>query len=165
MNPLSFIVEALGSSLAHEADREAAFANIQSFKRSEALEAANAVSALQRGGLEAGLHRQRGTQVTGQQQLVHAMAGVEAGSGTAATLRDSSTAFAELDAQTARNNALRAALGHREVERRYREERQRLDARWNPEGGITGSRADDELFAKTATSLIGSAIGFGMGGI
>lgn len=96
------------AELASRREREAAI-------RSVRLQQADA---LERGGRAVGRARERGSQVQGQQRVAFAAGGLDASSGTAALLQQSTASAAELDAMTEKNNARREALGHKMTERR-----------------------------------------------
>jgi hypothetical protein len=71
------------------------------------------VDAYSRGAREVGQLRMRASQLEGSQRIGFAMGNVDATSGTAAGTISSSRLFSEVDAETARNNARREALGHK----------------------------------------------------
>lgn len=73
-----------------------------------------AQDALQRGSMAAAQLRMRGNQLAGQQKAAYAASGVDSSSGSAADTLASTRAMAELDAQTAKNNAAREALGYKQ---------------------------------------------------
>lgn len=77
------------------------------------------VMTLEAGARQAGESRTRGTQLQGAQRVAIATNNLDASSGTAADLQASSAIFSEMDADTARNNARAAALGHDAVLQRY----------------------------------------------
>lgn len=163
MGALSVIPESFAKVSAHEAEKASALINIGELNRSADQERANAAAALKRGSLEAGMLRVRGERVAAAQRVAFAEGNVDSSSGTAADVQDAAVAVSELDAQTARNNARAAALGHQTAERRYRTESERLDRRYRS-GGLFGGTADDELMGGLAMSALGSAASFGMGG-
>lgn len=100
--------------------------NLQELERSAALEDANATAVLRRGSLESGLLQSRGSVLAGAQRVAFASAGVDASTGTAADVMDASSIWSDFDASVARNDARRAAMGHKEVARRYRVEQQNI---------------------------------------
>lgn len=108
------------SAFQDRAEGLAAQRNMGELYRSARLEEANAAGVLRQGVIQSAAARQRGSEVLGQQQLGFALGNVSATSGTSAQVQRSTAAYGELDAQTLANNARRAALGHREVARRYR---------------------------------------------
>lgn len=100
--------------------------HLAEYARSAAMEAQNAVAARMRGGIAAGRRRMAGSALGGTQKVAYAMGGIDASSGTAAQTSSSSAIFAELDAQTISNNAVREAFGHEESARKYRREAQKI---------------------------------------
>jgi hypothetical protein len=65
----------------------------------------NIADTQQRGAAEAGRIRSSGSQLAAAQKVAYANSGVDASVGTAADVQASTAALAELDAQTAKNNA------------------------------------------------------------
>jgi hypothetical protein len=119
MNPGKAITSVLGAILdgievGVETDLDNQQQAIQSREWNRALRARmlQATDARVRGARDAGLLRMRGSRLEGQQRLAYAMGNVDANSGTAAQTISSSRLYSELDADTARNNARREALGH-----------------------------------------------------
>lgn len=86
-----------------------------------------AADALQRGAVESGRIRQKGSDIAAQQAVAFAANGIDSSSGTPAALGDSSRIFSELDAATAMNNARREALGHKQAARTYERDSQQQD--------------------------------------
>lgn len=87
-----------------------------------------ATDAFSRGAREAGMARQRGSQVLGTQRVAFAQNQVDSSSGTAAKLAEATDYAAEQDATTIKANALAEALGHQQTAQKYRTEntRQRM---------------------------------------
>ena len=85
-----------------------------------------AADSLQRGAVESGRIRQKGSAIAAQQAVAFAAGGIDASSGTPAALGDSSRIFSELDAATTMNNARREAMGHTQAAREYRRDAQGL---------------------------------------
>lgn len=168
MGAASIIPDSFAKVLKYEADKEAALRNMGELRRSASAADANAVSALQLGGQQAGLLEARGSMLAGQQRVGYAIGNVDASSGTAADVQASSRIFSSLDAQTARNNAVRQAFGHREVARKYRLEADVLDSRYATgdvgHGALGGGTANDELTLSLGLSALGAAANSGMGG-
>lgn len=70
-----------------------------------------AADALQRGAIESGRLRSMGSDMIARQQVGYANSGVDPTIGTAANVQAGTAAAAELDAQTAKNNAAAEAWG------------------------------------------------------
>lgn len=73
----------------------------------------NAITAGDKGRLEAGKVRMAGSQLIGRQKTGYATSGVALDVGTPASVMESTAGLAELDAQTAENNAAREVWGYR----------------------------------------------------
>ena len=110
-----------------QAQTNAYIENSKELERSARLEDANAVDSLARGAIAAGQARMRGTLLGAKQRVAYAASGVDASTGTAAGVVASTGIYSELDARTLSNNALRESLGHKEVGRKYRLQRQQLE--------------------------------------
>ena len=104
------------NGLAGDADREALSDNLAEIYRAKAYARLQEVDALQQGASQAGRVQLQAGQLEGQQRVAYALSGVDASSGSAAATINSSRLFSELDAATARNNAMRAAMGHRRAQ-------------------------------------------------
>ncbi len=156
MGALAVVPQAFAKVAAHEANRVAAFSNLRELDRSARWEDANAAAASYRGGLEAGALRERGTALQAAQRVGYAVGNIDSSSGTPAAVQTGTAMLAELDAQTARNNAIARALGHKEVSRRYRDQAQRLSDRYGP-----GGTADTELGLDLGLSALGAAFNLG----
>lgn len=167
MNPLaglSAVFDAFGATMAETARKQAAIDNATEMYRSAKMEDSNAVAARVRGGEAAGRKRMEGSVLMGQQRIAYAMGGISSNSGTAAQTQVSSRAWNELDATTLRNNAVREAFGHEESSRRYKAEVKRIvDRELAPDSNFM-SPADAEFGFKLGSSLLTSALGFGLGG-
>lgn len=72
-----------------------------------------AMDATQRGSVEANKARTAGSTILGRQRVGLAASDVDIQSGSALNLQTSTSASAELDAQTVRNNAAREAWGYK----------------------------------------------------
>lgn len=94
------------------ADQSAFALNTEQLRRAALNESANAVLTMQAGGIQAGKLRMEGSKVVAAQRVAFGASGVDGTTGTAADLATGSRLMSELDAQTAINNAARAALGH-----------------------------------------------------
>ena len=107
---------------------------------------AAAVDALARGATEAGLLRQRGAMVAGQQAVGAAAAGLDSGSGTLAGLDRAADVWSGLDAATALANARNAALGFRQTASNARGEMQQITSRSNSrQAGYVAELAGKQL--------------------
>lgn len=113
-------------AMKRDEERRVNKANEDALGQSAAMEDANAVAVRQRGGIAAGRRRMAASALGGTQKVAYAMGSIDANSGTAAAMSTSSAIFAELDAQTLQNNAVREAFGHEESARRYRAEALKL---------------------------------------
>lgn len=102
-----------GAATEDAASKTALSNNYEQLRKSWLGSEMNAADSLEQGGVQAGRLRQRGSQVLAQQQVAWANNGIEATVGTPADLASATALAAELDAQTAKNNARREALGHR----------------------------------------------------
>lgn len=139
---------------AYDAEKYAALEQVGELERAAAAENFNATSALLRGAQDAGRYRAQGGLVQGQQATGFALGNVDASSGSAADVQASSRMMAELDAQTARNNAIRQAFGHKEVARKYRAEVDRLDKRYGFYGRPGTGTGNIELAATAGLSVL-----------
>ncbi|PZR17531.1 MAG: hypothetical protein DI536_04250 [Archangium gephyra] len=163
MGAVSAIPESISKSLAQSARRETANFNMDELRRSSALEQANAAFVEQAGATQAGLARMRGSAVQAQQRVAWATAGIDTSTGTPAAVGEASRLWSELDAVTLQNNARRAAMGHRELSRRYDVENERIAARWRPTNNLLGAPAELEFESDLALSGLGAALSAGLG--
>lgn len=113
------LVNNIGSAIDYGAKEQADYQNIAEYKRSSAIEEANAVDALRQGEQDAGRARMKGSEMVARQRVAFANSGVDASVGTPAQVASSTSMWAELDAQTTRNNAMRKAFGYKETARKY----------------------------------------------
>lgn len=134
--------QAIGMGLRAKAEADAAERNIAELGRAAKLEDSNAIDALRQGALLASQQRMRAGQMVGQQKTAFAAGGIDATVGTPAALASATSFWGEVDAQAAKNNAWRQAMGHRETARRYR-------------AGIDSTRAE------RADSAVATGIGMG----
>jgi hypothetical protein len=119
---LGGVLQGAGLIAETEADNAAMELASREWQRAMRTVEAQRVDALVQGGQQAGQLRTRTSQIQGQQRLAFASSNVDASSGTAAQTQDSTGFYGELDAQTAKNNARRVALGHSRVEQQLLEE-------------------------------------------
>lgn len=145
-----------------EADRAAFAINQQRVMRSirEQERAAQQIEA--EGGRLAGLHRTRGTGVQAAQRVGFAAGNVDASTGTAADAQAASAIVSELDAQTARNNALAQALGHRQAARGLGEDLQQMELQLRGRDRERMARFTGSWLG-AGTSVLNMAAGFGGG--
>lgn len=129
--------------------------NMNELERSAQLEEVNAVDALAQGETDAGLSRMKGSEMVARQRVAFASSGVDLSVGTPVQVASSTSRWAELDAQSARNNAMRKAFGYRETARKYR----------NQAVGIQDQLNADQVAGafKLAGSMMSTAAS-GMGG-
>lgn len=102
------------------ADKRAADANATTLEGNAALAEAARTDALARGGQKAGALRMRGTQTEASQTADYAASGVSVQSGSAVDVGSSTEAVSELDAQLAKNNAMREAFGYESQAKQFR---------------------------------------------
>lgn len=102
------------------AERNAAQANAATLEGNAALAEAGKADALARGGQKAGALRMRGTQTEASQTADYAASGVDVKSGSAVDVGSSTAAVSELDAQIAKNNAMREAWGYQSQASQFR---------------------------------------------
>jgi hypothetical protein len=152
-------------AVAWRAEMDAAIEQVGELERAAAAEEFNATSALLRGAQEAGRYRARGGLLQGQQATGFASGNVDASSGSAADVQDASRMLVELDAQTARNNAIRQAFGHKAVARRYLSEVDRLDRRYGIYGRQGFPTATAELLGNAGLSALELATSSYAGGL
>jgi len=167
MNPLAgldLIFQMFAKADAFTKTRETALGNANELDRSASMSEENAVATRQRGGAAAGQARARGSAVEGMQKLAYAVGSIDSTSGTAAATMRSSNLYAELDAQTLRNNAVREAFGHEESARRYRNESRKIRDHYLAPDSAGMAPADVQLGMELAGSALGGAASFGMGG-
>lgn len=161
---ISAILQAFASVDAFEKTKRTELDNAGELMRSSRMEEANAVAVRQRGAMEAGRKRMEGSQLAGQQKLAYALGNLDSGSGTAAQTMSSSAVFNELDAATLQNNAIRQAFGHEESARRYAKASKKITDYYLAPDRAGFSDADNEFGLKLASSALGAAASFGMGG-
>lgn len=101
-----------GGVIKGQAERSAAYANAATMESNAALAEAGRADALQRGGQKAGTARMRGTQTEASQTADYSASGVDVHSASAADVGASTEAVSELDAELAKNNAMREAFGY-----------------------------------------------------
>lgn len=117
-----------GSIAGYGARETARRRNMAELERAAWLDEANAVDTMRQGEQEAGRQRMRGALTIARQQLAYAASGVDPTVGTPVVMARGAAMWAELDAQTATNNAARRAFGFKESARRYRLQRSDLAA-------------------------------------
>jgi hypothetical protein len=124
------VMQFIGAMLAEDArTRQSQYAMAQADEN--AMIAAQAAGdAVRRGNIEAGKLRMAGTLEAAQQASAYQGGGVDATTGTASDMAQATAAGAELDAQTAANNAAREAWGYRTQSRRFKEERELILDDW-----------------------------------
>jgi len=149
----------LTAGLEGDADKQALQDNLVALSRARLLSQLQERDAQNAGAAAAGRIRMGASQLAGQQRLAFAAGNIDSTSGTAANVMASSRLFAELDAETAVNNARREALGHRmaqaNIDQRTVDEVRGFQQRNNRRvGGVVGAGAN----------VVGEALSFGMGG-
>jgi hypothetical protein len=167
MNPLAgldMIFQMFAKADAFTKTRETALENATEFDRSASMSEENAVASRQRGSVAAGRARAQGSAIEGQQRLAYAVGSIDSSSGTAAQTMNASGIYAELDAQTLRNNAVREAFGHEESARRYRNESRKIRDHYLAPDKAGMSPADAQFNMEMSASALGGAASFGMGG-
>lgn len=102
----------LGGVVKGVASQQAAGANAATMESNAALAEAARADALAQGGQEAGRARMRGTQLQASQTADYSASGVSVKSGSAVDVGASTEAVSELDAELAKNNAMREAFGY-----------------------------------------------------
>jgi hypothetical protein len=85
----------------------------------------SALSAQDKGRLDAGKIRMAGSQLVAKQKVAYANSGVAIDSGTPAAVMESTQGLSELDAQTAENNAAREVWGYRMQQEQSKKNMQR----------------------------------------
>lgn len=166
MNPLAgldLVIDMFAKTEAFNQKRSSALNNMSELDRSAEMEAENAVAIRARGGIAAGRRRMAASALGGTQKVAYAMGSIDGTSGTAAVTSSSSRIFAELDAQTLQNNAVREAFGHEESARKYRAEAKKLRDYYLAPDSAGMAPADAEFGAQMAASALGGAASFGMG--
>jgi len=153
------IFDFAANAMARDEERRVNAENAAALNRSAAMEDQNAAMARIRGGTAAGRRRMAASALGGTQKVAYAMGSIDANSGTAAATSSSSAIFAELDAQTLQNNAVREAFGHEESARKYRADSQKLKDYASRESERRGLYAAGE-FLKMGTN-VASALGGG----
>lgn len=83
----------------------------EDFDEEQKVLAFNALSARDKGRVDAGKVRMAGTQLAARQKVAYAASGVETTSGTAAAVQADTVGLAEVDAETVENNAAREVFG------------------------------------------------------
>lgn len=127
----SDIMGFIGNMLAADARTKAAEYSWSLLDQNAALAASASANAIERGNIQAGIARMQGSQAVAQQSVAYAGGGVDENEGTPAVNAEATAAVAELDAQTAQNNAAREAWGFRTQETRFQnQKKQSMDA-WN----------------------------------
>jgi hypothetical protein len=109
-----------GGVMKGTAERNAAYANAATLESNAALAEAGRADAQQRGGQKAGAARMRGTQTEASQTADYSAGGVDVHSASAADVGASTEAVYELDAQLAKNNAMREAFGYESQASQFR---------------------------------------------
>jgi hypothetical protein len=143
-----------------ERDREAFAINKARLLRSVRQQESAAVGAGVEGGRQSGLLRSRGAQVLGEQRMAYAMGNVDATSGTAALVQDTTSLFTELDVSNTQNNARAQALGHRMTAQSYRDEMAQQEIELRGRDAERGARLASS-FIDTAGSVASMGMGFG----
>lgn len=138
-------------------DRE----NARRIERAMARERRARVETLAAGGRMAGALNTRGTQVVGAQRVGFADSNLDLNSGTAADVQASSSIFAALDAETAKNNARAQALGHDAVVERYQTELREMKLAKSQRDAAATVRGVNRMVNFT-TSALGGGVGGGM---
>lgn len=158
--PLPFLLQALGKvgstvfgmaaqDQAMLAESDANFLNRQEVTRAEGASRANAADVLAQGAIAAGQARLGASQLQARQSVAYTASGVDAGQGTAAQVVDFTGFMGEAQARAAKNDALRAALGHQEMARKYRITRRQLENEQQ-------ARQDGHFLRQLSTFLGGS---------
>jgi hypothetical protein len=114
----------LGGVVKGVASQQAAGANAATMESNAALAEAARSDALARGGQEAGRARTRGTQTEASQTADYSASGVSVKSGSAVDVGSSTEAVSELDAELAKNNAMREAFGYESQASNFRRQAQ-----------------------------------------
>lgn len=118
------VLGAAGDMMSQAEQQEIAKQNDAELARSIGIEEKNATAVLRQGSLQSGLLQSRSSVLGSAQRVGYAAAGVDGSTGTAAAVQDASSIWGAYDASVAMNDARRAALGHKEVARRYGVQRQ-----------------------------------------
>ena len=147
---------------AYEARHSASILNQWELEHQAKLDEANAVDALRQGAQDAGRIRMKASDLVGQQQMAYAYSGVDPTVGTAATAAAGTRLWAELDVATAKNNALRKAMGYKEAARKSRAQVLALEKA--DEADLTGTALGwaGTLMDSFASGMAGGMMG-GMG--
>lgn len=114
----------LGGVVKGVASKQAADANAATLESNAALAEAAKADALARGGQQAGRERMRGTQTEASQTADYSASGVSVKSGSAVDVGSSTEAVSELDAELAKNNAMREAFGYESQASNFRRQAQ-----------------------------------------
>jgi hypothetical protein len=112
MNTALAALTLAGGVMKGVAAQQAAGANAATLESNAALAEAARADSLARGGQEAGRIRTRGTQTEASQTADYSASGVSVKSGSAVDVGASTEAVSELDAELAKNNAMREAFGY-----------------------------------------------------
>lgn len=132
--PTTLAILAAGTAVVGGAQK--ALAATRAAREQAAIEESNAViaeraatDAMARGAVAEGRARLRGGLLQGHQRAQYAAAGVDVSSGSPLDVVASTAATTELDAEIARNNAMREAWGYKEQAKKFRRKAQgALDA-------------------------------------
>lgn len=124
LNTAIMALSLAGGVIKGQAERGAAQANAATMESNAALAEATKADALARGGQAAGRARTRGTQTEASQTADYSAAGVDVHSGSAADVGASTEAVSELDAELAKNNAMREAFGYESRASEFRRQAQ-----------------------------------------
>lgn len=138
---MGYLIQMVGMFAELTANQESAMQSEVQSRENTALANTAAADAVARGNREAGIIRSKGTQLAGQQKMAYVAGGVDPTVGSAAQVASDSRYYAELDAQTAENNAAREAWGYR-----------RYGLQFQTQAGINASKAANQ---QTATILGG----------
>lgn len=111
MIPLGLIFGVAGAATKYKATLDSVAANTEELEAQLRLLQAQRVDVLTQGATAAGRLRSEGTRLVAQQAQAYRASGIEATSNTAQDVYRDATAQSELEAQTARNNAVRQAWG------------------------------------------------------
>lgn len=156
-----FFTEGIAGAAEARAEKEANDFNYRRLYDAKKYSEGQATDELNRGAMDAGLIRQKGSAIEAQQAVAFASNGIDASTGTPASIMDASRMYAELDASTTMNNARRAALGHKQAAKDYEREAQRLgiDARAKAQARETRTLL---AWGKGVTSIATGGIGGGL---
>lgn len=116
---LGDFIGAAGSAFNFSAEQQAAMFNEAQFAKADFSEQRAAVDALLQGAQQGGFARMASAAAASQEQVAYAAAGIDPSKGTAAQVQAYTTRQGDIAAMIDRNNAARAALGHRQTANRY----------------------------------------------